>query len=182
LDFRQTDDGGFLVLTENQSVVMVPKVSGTPQNPRVTYTENFFYDDLIVYKLNDQGDLSWVKRIPKTQQSINDQGKFLSVAHAVTSDKLYLLFNDVRRNYNATGQFIDGQFPYPMQFISGNNVIAYVEMNLSDGSLIRQSRAGLTENKVTLVPKLCTFNHNAGEMIVYGQRNRRHRFGFMKMR
>lgn len=182
LDFRPTDDGGFIVVTENQSVVSVPKVSGTPENPRITYTDNFFFDDLIIYKLDATGNLVWVKRIPKNQRSTNDGGKFLSVAHGVSSDKVYILFNDIRRNYDSSGRFIDGQFPFPMQFVSGNNVIAYLEVNLSDGSFIRQARPGLTENKVILIPNLCAYNYNTNEMIVYGQRNRRHRFGYMKMR
>lgn len=182
LDFRPTDDGGFIVITENQSVVSVPKVSGTPENPRITYTDNFFFDDLIIYKLDATGNLVWVKRIPKNQRSTNDGGKFLSVAHGVSSDKVYILFNDIRRNYDSSGRFIDGQFPFPMQFISGNNVIAYLEMNVSDGSFTRLARPGLTENKVALIPNLCTYNYNTNELIVYGQRNSRHRFGYMKMR
>jgi hypothetical protein len=182
LDFRATHDGGFIVITENQSVVSVPKVSGTPENPRITYTDNFFFDDLIIYKLDATGTLVWVKRIPKNQRSTNDGGKFLSIAHAVSSDKVYILFNDIRRNYDSSGRFIDGQFPFPVQFISGNNVIAYLEMNVSDGSFTRQAQPGLTENKVALIPNLCTYNYNTNEMIVYGQRNSRHRFGYMKMR
>lgn len=182
LDFRQTQDGGYMAITENQSVVSVPKISGTPENPRVTYTDNFFFDDLIVYKLDEMGNLIWVKRIPKNQRSTNDGGKYLSVAHGVTSDKVYLLFNDVQRNYDSSGQFIEGQFPFPMQYASANNVIAYLEMSLSDGSFTRQARPGLTQNKVIFVPRLCEYNYNTDEMIVYGQRNRRHRFGYMKMR
>lgn len=181
LDFRATNDGGYIAIMENRSVVLVPKVSGTSENPKITYNENFYYDDLIIYKLDSSGNLTWVKRIPKNQQSINDNAKHLSVAHGVTNDKLYLLFNDVRRNYNTNGQFIEGQFPFPMQFISGTNVIAYVEMNLEDGSFVRQSRPGLAQNQVVLIPEMCEFNYNTNEMIIYGQRNRRHRFGHMKM-
>ncbi len=182
LDFRPTHDGGYVAITENQSMILVAKQAGTPQNPRITYTENYFYDDLIIYKLDQDGNLSWVKRIPKNQRSMDDKGIHLSVAHAVTRDNIYLLFNDIRRNYDAAGNFIDGQFPYPMQFIAGNNTIAYVEMNLNDGSFIRQARPGLSENHVVLIPKLCEFNYNTNEMIVYAKRNRKHRFGYMKLR
>lgn len=182
LDFRPTQDGGFVVITENQSVMLVAKQTGTPQNPRITYTENFFFDDLIIYKLNESGDLSWVKRLPKNQRSINDKGQFLSVAHGVTANHVYLIFNDIKRNYDNNNNFIEGQFPFPMQYVAGNNVIAYVEMNLSDGTFTRQARPGLSQNQVVLIPGLCEFNYNTNEMIVYGKRNRKHRFGHMKMR
>lgn len=182
LDFRLTDDGGYLVITENQSVIWTPKTTGTAENARVTYNENYFFDDLIIYKLDSSGNLTWVRRIPKNQQSTNDGGKFLSIAHGLSSDKLYVIFNDIRRNYDSNGRFIDGSFPFPMQLIAGNNVIAYIEMNLSDGSFSRQSRPGLIENRVVLIPQMCEYNYNTNEMVVYGQRNNRHRFGYMKMR
>ncbi len=182
LDFRQTKDGGYVVITENQSVVVVPRVSGTPENPRVTYTENFFFDDVIVYKLDASGVLQWVKRIPKNQQSTNDAGKFLSIAHGVTDQSVHILFNDVRRNYGNDARFLEGQFPFPVQYMAGNNVIAYVNMNLETGNFTRTMLPGLSQNQVTLIPDLCEFNYNTQEMIVYGQRNRRHRFGHMRLR
>ena len=182
LDFRQTKDGGYVVITENQSMVLVPRVSGTPENPRVTYTENFFFDDIIVYKLDANGGLTWVKRLPKNQQSTNDGGKFLSIAHGVTDQSVHLVFNDIRRNYNSDGRFIEGQFPFPMQFVSGNNVIAHIQINLETGNFTRTMLPGLMQNQVVLVPNKCEFNYTTQNMVVYGQRNRKHRFGQMRLK
>lgn len=182
LDFRQIKDGGYVVITENQSMVIVPRVSGTPENPRVTYTENFFFDDIIVYKLDAAGALIWVKRIPKNQQSTNDGGKYLSIAHGVSDQSIHILFNDIRRNYTNDGRFIEGQFPFPMQFVAGNNVIAQVNINLETGNVSRTMLPGLTQNQVVLIPNLCEFNYVSQEMVVYGQRNRKHRFGQMRFR
>lgn len=182
LDFRQTQDGGYIVITENQSFVLEARQTGTPENPRIAYTERFFFDDLIVYRLDVAGALKWVRRLPKNQQSTNDGGHHLSVAHGVTDQSVHLFFNDIRRNYNSDGRFIEGQFPFPVQFMAGNNVVAHISMNLETGAFTRNMLPGLTENKVVLVPHLCEYNYNTNEMIVYGQRNRRHRFGHMRLR
>jgi len=182
LDFRQTIDGGYVVIAENQSFVVVPRESGTPENPKITYNENFFFDDVIVYKLDAEGVLIWVKRIPKNQQSVNDGGKNLSVVHGVTDESIILLFNDVRRNYKEDGRFIDGQFPFPMQFISNNNVIGQVQINLETGAYVRAMLPGLNNNRVVLIPNLCEYNYVSQELVVYGQRNRSHRFGLIKFK
>jgi hypothetical protein len=181
LDFRQTQDGGYVVITENQSVELVARQTGTPENPRITYTERFFFDDLIVYRLDAAGTLQWVRRLPKNQMSNNDGGQHLGIAHGVTDRSVHILFNDIRRNYGSDGRFLEGQFPFPVQFMAGNNVIGYINMNLETGAFTRVMLPGLTENKVILVPHLCEFNYNTKEMIVYGQRNRKHRFGHLRL-
>lgn len=182
LDFRATADGGYLAITENQSIVVTSRVTGTAENPTVKYTENFYFDDIIVYKLDAQGNLTWVKRIAKNQQSINDRGRNLSVAHAVSNSSVYLYFNDVQRNYNSDGGFRFDQNPFPVQFISGNNVIGVVEFDLNTGTFTRKALPGLNANRVIFIPQKCEYNYETNEMIFYGQRNRRHRFGHAKLR
>lgn len=182
LDFRATADGGYIAITENQSVVVTSRVTGTAENPTVKYTENFYFDDIIVYKLDAQGNLTWVKRIAKNQQSMNDRGRYLSVAHAVSNSTVYLYFNDVQRNYNSDGGFRFDQNPFPVQFISGNNVIGAVEFDLNTGSFTRIALPGLNANRVIFTPQMCEYNYETNEMIFYGQRNRRHRFGHAKLR
>jgi hypothetical protein len=182
LDFRATADGGYLAISENQSIVITARNTGSAEEPNIKYTENFFFDDLIVYKLDATGNLSWVKRLPKNQQSLIGGVKFLSTVHGVTNSTAYLYFNDTQRNYNSNGTFKSEQFPFPVQFFNSSNVIAAIEIDLRNGDFVRKALPGLRENRVVLAPHLCEFNYASNEMIFYGQSNRRHRFGHAKLR
>lgn len=181
LEFRKTADKGFVVIAENQSMELRARVTGTGDEQKITYTEYYYRDDIIVYKLDEKGTLLWVKRIAKNQQSIKDGGYYLSTAVGITSNKVYLFFNDNRRNYQENGDYITGQFPFAFNHPQLNHVIASVEVDLATGDFKRSSQPGANENKVVLVPNKCVFNWNANEFIFYGQRNNKHRFGHLRL-
>jgi hypothetical protein len=132
---------------------------------------------MIVYKLKADGSLDWVKRIPKTQQSLNDGGYYLSVSHAVTNKKVYLMYNDNKRNYLDDGTYENREFPRPANFMKVWNTIGLAEIDLNTGELSRRMLMGRAELTTSFVPKMSRYDIANQEMIVYGKRGNRHRFG-----
>jgi hypothetical protein len=51
--------------------------------------------------INANGVIDWVTAVPKYQHSINDNGFYLSFAPFVYKDKIYLVFNDNKKNLAA---------------------------------------------------------------------------------
>lgn len=182
LDFRKTSDGGYIGISEHQDIEWKMRVTGEGENQKVNWDEHFYYDDFIVYKLDESGELQWVKRIPKSQESKNDGGYFLSAAHAVTADRVFLYFNDNKRNYLDDGSYNNAEFPFPTAFIGLWNVIGAVEIDLKTGELKRRMVPGRSETRATFVPKYSRHDYNRNEMIIYSRNGRRHRFGLVTMR
>lgn len=176
LDFRPTEDGGYIAISEHQEVEIRLKNS-TQENAKPQYDYHYFYDDMIVYKLKADGSLDWVKRIPKTQQSLNDGGYYLSVSHAVTNKKVYLMYNDNKRNYLDDGTYENREFPRPANFMKVWNTIGLAEIDLNTGELSRRMLMGRAELTTSFVPKMSRYDIANQEMIVYGKRGNRHRFG-----
>ena len=181
LDFLPLRDGGFLAIAESQQVILVAKNSGSPQNPKTTYVNEYHYNDLIVYKLDSLGDMEWVQRVPKNQVSTEDSKKYLSVTCALAQNYLHIFYNDNSKNYSANGDFVDREFQKPMLFISGSNVIAHLQIELQQGNISRKAMPGLSENRVVLVPKICAFNELTEEMIFFGHHLTKQRLGSMKI-
>jgi hypothetical protein len=182
LDFRKTGDGGYLGISEHQDIEWKMRVSGEGENQKVNWDQHFYYDDLIVYKLDENGQLQWAKRIPKSQESKNDGGYYLSVAHAVTPDRAFLYFNDNKRNYQPDGSYGNAEFPFEAAFIGNWNVIGAVEIDLKTGEMKRRMLPGRGETRSTFVPKYSRHDYTKNEMVIYAKNGRRHRFGLVTMR
>jgi hypothetical protein len=57
---------------------------------------NYYYDykDIILVNTNAQGLIEWAEKIPKSQHSHNDAGRYSSFSLTVLQDDLYFVFND----------------------------------------------------------------------------------------
>jgi hypothetical protein len=177
LELQRTSDGDFIGISEHQEIELREKVSGTGENQTVKIETLHYYDDMIVFRISANGTMKWVKRIPKVQQSVNDNGYYLSSAFAVTGNKVYLYFNDNKRNYLADGSFNDRDFPFTANMTRMFNVVASVEIDAQDGTLQRKMLPGRAETSTLFVPKLMRYDMNKKEMLLYGRVNRRHSFG-----
>jgi hypothetical protein len=182
LEFQMTSDSGFVVVAEHQEVDAIQKNSSTEENTTPKYDYRYYFDDVIVYKLSSEGILEWVERIPKTQSSLNDEGAFSSVLVAINQEKVHLFFNDSQRNYDQTSLKFDQEREQPFSSSLGfQNVIGHVELDVFSGKAQRKMLAGRGELKVVFNPKLSRYNPETKEVIFYGNRNNRHRFGFWKL-
>lgn len=175
-DLRKTADDGYIGVAEHFEIEKRFSGVGTPgsSNRLDTY---YFYDDVIVYKLDSSGVLDWVKRIPKSQNSINDNGYYLSIVQALTKDYMYILFNDNSKNYDDLNFYLNLESPKTANFNFRKNTIAMAKIKLSDGSINRFSLGGKSELSTVLVPKLCIENKVNNELFLYSRSSKRQRYG-----
>lgn len=182
LEFQQTKNGEYIVVAEHQEVEARLKNSNSenPSNEKLDYI--YYYEDVLVYKLSKDGELLWVNRIPKSQRSQNDEGKSSSSLVAITDKEVYVLFNDNIRNYdNGTNKYqMEDRSPFNAS--TGNqNVIGVSVIDLSNGNESRKMVGGRRDLRTLFIPKKSIFMSETKELYLYGNVNRRHRLGYVKL-
>ncbi len=175
--FEQTHDGGYIAVAEQVEVEFRNTDKTNSETPTSRFDEYFYHDDLIVFRFNSEGEIDWVKRIPKHQQSKNDGGYFLSSVEYLTKDRLYIFFNDHRNNYDSDGEFDAIGRLRPTTLTRKNNVIAGVTVDVRTGNIQRKALNGRGALRTVLVPTVARENVWDKTLLIYGNHGRKHRFG-----
>jgi hypothetical protein len=175
-DLRQTEDGGFLGIAEHFDVEDRYSGAGAPgtSNRIDTY---YYYNNIMVYKLDSNGRLEWDKLITKNQHSINDGGYYLSYSKYMSDSSIFIVFNDNSKNYSENGDFLNLSNPKTAYFNSWRNAVALVEINIKNGTVSRRSIGGKKVTDTVIVPKLCIENQGDKELFLYGKSGNKHRYG-----
>ncbi len=139
---------------------------------RVSYEYN--YNDIIVVNINPDGTIEWTSRIPKRQETRDDNGYFSSYTMAVVRDRMYFVYNDNSRNFEERKK--NRRFPY--QFNGNNSIITLSEITQS-GDVIKYALGSNREEKILTRPKVCE-QTGLYEMVVYGERRGKFKFGKLK--
>lgn len=173
---RPTNDGGFIGIAEHFDKEERFSGAGAPgTNNRVdTY---YYYNNIIVYKIDSAGRLEWNKVISKNQHSINDGGYYLSFSKYVNDSSVFLIFNDNKKNYSESGEYLNAVSPKTAYFNSWRNAVALVEIDIKIGAVKRRSIGGKKNTDTVLVPKLCIENEESNELFLYGKSGNKHRYG-----
>lgn len=176
---QPTEDGGLIAIAENQNVMYVPR---NPNAENVRFDWVYYFDDVIVYRLDAEGNLVWVRRIAKNQESRNDDGYGLSIAHAITENNVYFFYNDNSRNYDREGSFdSSGRLFNGTPRVIGN-VIGAVTVNNETGEVSRMMMPGRSELRAHFLPDKARLDQENNTLILYANRNRNHRFGRVNLR
>lgn len=176
---QPTKDGGIIAIAENQNIMYVPRNLNAEN---VRFDMVYYFDDVIVYKLDANGNLEWVRRVPKNQESRNDEGYGLSIAHAITDNNVYFFYNDNARNYDDLGNFIPtGRLFNGTPRVIGN-VIGSVVINNQTGEVSRTMLSGRSDLKAHFLPLKSRVDQENNVMILYANRNRNHRFARIELR
>ena len=60
-----------------------------------TYTFIYYINqNIILFSINPEGKIDWVKQLPKKQITTNDGGHYNSFKEVLTNEKLYFIYND----------------------------------------------------------------------------------------
>jgi hypothetical protein len=144
-------------------------------------TNYYYYNDIIAFCIDTNGQLRWEQRIPKMQVSINDNGPFSSFASYVDSSSLHFIFNDTKANYNENGQYKEGlTAPSTFSLSRNKNVGAWVHIDIQTGQMQRSiGHQRLTEN-ILLMPKLFQLDLKNQGLYTYGVLGPQEKFGFIQ--
>lgn len=145
-DLIVSEDGSILLVGENvyeTSHNLVNTVNGT------TTTWIFYYKYILVSKFSQDGNLEWVKQLPKNQVSTNDFGKFSSFSVFSHKNITYFLYNDDNRNLDySAGEKL---YQYEIQDSYPNFVMVGLDV---DGNIIsREPLFNYNSLEVLLKPK-----------------------------
>jgi hypothetical protein len=145
-------------------------------------TNYYYYNDIVAFCIDTNGQLRWEHRIPKSQVSINDYGPYSSYASFTDSRSINFIFNDSRSNYDPTGVFNNSNQEVAQFSLSKQrNVGAWVQIDLQTGHLTRQiSHERSTEN-ILLVPKAFAFDYNSQGIFTYGILGPQEKFGYIHL-
>jgi hypothetical protein len=164
--FEKMDDGESFGVAEEYYYTV--HTSTDPKTGATSTTYTYYYNDLIAFKLDKNGEMIWKKRIQKSQISRNDNGRLSSFTMKVLKDKAYIIFNDNLKNYDVnTKKYLDNGDVYPMTFSKKNNAIAICELDLKDGEVSRKFLSTKNELGATLIPRLCVPDRENPSILLY---------------
>jgi len=69
-----------------------------PRTGHIIYTYYYHYNDILVVRFNKEGRITWGRRIPKEQRTLDKSGYYQSYAAIATGNRLALAFNDNKKN------------------------------------------------------------------------------------
>jgi hypothetical protein len=178
-DFRrviQKEDGGIIVVAEQYYVVERTTTTTTSGGARTTTTTFYYhYDNILVLKIDKNGEFVWQKIIPKQQVTTNDGGYFLSFTLAEKGDDLYFLYNTTLLKKNKAGE--DTKRFSRKDFLSRLSIYKLDK----DGNLSEKTDLlNKNETKVMMVPKN-GLQISENEVIMFGKSPKANRFALINL-
>lgn len=168
---------GSVVGTMEQYYVQVRSYSDM-QSGQSSSTYYYYYNDIIVYRIDPNGDFDWVEKIPKFQVSTNDSGFYSSYESFMENGKINFIFNDDLRNYDSSGVFvIKGGDVYAASYGRKNNTVAKVSMDIISGEQVRTTFFDKEEINALAVPKLFNVDERNCQILIYALWGRKEKFG-----
>ncbi|MCB0807101.1 MAG: hypothetical protein KDC05_14990 [Bacteroidales bacterium] len=161
-------DGGYFLLGEQlivQEKELLPAKHGDDPAIKIFY----YYNDIVVLRLNSEGSLVWSQKIAKSQKSLNDGGYYSSYGVTSQNDNLYFVFNDNEKNldYDGSGKVYT--------FRANQDDVAVVVKLDTEGAQKRTALFAIDKRDIVLRAKKCK-EINSGEMIIYGEKKTTQRF------
>jgi len=149
----------------------------TGMSSNVTY---YYYDDIIAFKIGQNGKFDWQNRIKKSQVSINDGGPFSSYCSFTDGQSLNFIFNDNLRNYDDEGNFRqDLNRVYTFNLSRRKNVAAITSLNIENGKVNRKNLFSRKDIKSIVVPKMFKVDLVNQEILLYSILANKERFGVL---
>ena len=92
------------------------------------------------------------------------------------------IFNDNKKNYAETGEYIrEGNTPYGFSLSYRKNVVALASLDLATGNDNRQVMSTAKELSSIVKPKLFKYDNSKNEVLMYSIVRKKERFGIMKL-
>lgn len=89
------ENGGYVLITEQEYIIVRTTRSS---NGVSTTTYHYYNNDVVLFSYDDKCKINWVSLVPKRQHTVNDGGFYNSFTSMVNDDKVYLFYNDEKRN------------------------------------------------------------------------------------
>ena len=149
-------EGGLYVVSEQY---YMNEVCGRDGRGFINCNYYYYYNSIVVFRIDGNGNIVWNSVIPKFQFSINDDGFYSSYALAVTGDRLHLVYNDHPKN-------IQLEKPGEFKVMSRPSVSQAIHVTVNpDGTYIKEPLFINKDERLILRPKF-SGQVKDGEMII----------------
>ncbi|MDC0257620.1 hypothetical protein OAK35_02640, partial [Crocinitomicaceae bacterium] len=172
------EDGSIVGTLEQYFVQISNTQSG--QTGDFSNNYNYYYNDIIAYKIDAEEQFAWVSKIDKVQVSTNDGGPYSSYESFVADGKLNFIFNDHISNYDQNGNFIDARQIYAANYSKRRNVVALANVDLETGEIARKPFFDREDIDALVMPKLFNVNYRSNEVLIYAIWGRQEKFGLLR--
>ncbi len=172
-DIIYLGNGGSVVIAEHINHWQDSTVD--PQTKKVVYYDYYKYNDILLAYTNPENNMEWMRRIPKSQWSYNDYGKYSSFYVTAQHDWIMLFYNDHRKNIkNLNNKDLNGD-NYKACRIPERIGIPTVVSVFSDGDVTGYEMLSGKHKKYKIVPEMIKeFNET---YYFYSKRNNKVAFG-----
>jgi len=173
-----TNDGGALLVAEQYYSVTRTYRSSNGATRTVTY---YYYNDIIVSRLDEDGNFKWNKKVRKYQVSTNDGGYYSSFAFHFDDNNIYIMYNDNIKNYDESGKPVsDNSRIVPTNFASNKkNVTSIVTIGLNDGEFKKEQLFNKKETGTIAVPKIHYSDEEGNRLYFYTKKGKNERIGYI---
>ena len=140
---------------------------------------HYYYNDIVMYKIDSIGTFNWITRIQKEQHSVNDYGYYSSIKTVMDNGKLFCFFNDNRQNYDEFRNYegFNRSINFPTR--KKSYALALGKVDVETGSVERSVFNDYNETGGYVVLKLSSIDHLNKQLIFFSQ-GRRDRFGLLQ--
>jgi len=130
---------------------------------------NYNFNDLLIIKLSQEGQVSWVKKIPKKQRTLNDKGKYSSISAIPATNENYLIYNDNGKNFSKNNKI--------RTFKGLQSVIALT--HIDENGNTESFPIAINEEQGVLFQPGLTSAFGRNKKIIYGEKGKNFRFGIL---
>lgn len=183
-DIRQIiyeENGDILLVAEGYQLIVTTSHDARTGATRTTYT--YYYWDIMVVRMDKEGEILWLQKVPKKQISMNDNGYYSSYLFVQDQNNFYFIYNTHFKNFSPKLKEDEkGEQVYAPSLKKG--VIALTTLSKKDGkfeSEIFKSASKDAKAKTIFAPKQSAWL-NENEILVYGAFTRNFRLGIITVK
>lgn len=137
--------------------------------PISSRSSSFLYKDIMVASFSSAGELNWIQRIPKNQETIDDNGSFSSYMIASNKNSIYFLFNDHPNNLYYSGHRKLEKFSTTKE-----SVLVMVEVDANGNQ--KKELVYNTKSRGLLARPKVSMQVSENEVLLFSQNRYKHRF------
>ena len=143
-------NGGSALIAEHQNYWLDSII--TPQTREAIYSDYYRYNDVIVAYCSPENNMEWMTRVPKSQYSYNDNGRYSSVAYFAVGEKIFILYNDNSKNAKLLQKQVLDDNQYKETNSPSRNGVAIGVSIFSDGKVHGDELFG-NNKKFKIIPE-----------------------------
>lgn len=145
-------NGGSVVISEHRNYWMDSII--VPGSKEIIYNDYYRFNDVLVSYCSPENNMEWMTRIPKSQYSYNDYGKYSSIAAYAIGEKVFLFYNDHPQNIKLLQQQDLTGSSYKEIVAPGRKGVAVVVSVFSDGKATGAQLFNGSNKKFKIVPEM----------------------------